>query len=113
MRDMASPKTTPSNMDTLNESKKMPIPVKMEETNISVPWNCDKVLWEVSIAQPDDEFYSLVHDDTDGIVQQTFSEDDGVQLRVDLVLIEDSEDCDWVGGGKSGAEDQALDERDF
>ena len=38
----------------------------------------------------------LIHDDTDRIVQKTLSEDDIVQLRVDLILIEYREDGHWV-----------------
>lgn len=42
----------------------------------------------------------LVHDDTDSIVQQTFSKDDGVEFGIHFVLVEDSKDRDWVGGGE-------------
>ena len=52
--------------------------------------------------------YSLVHDDTDSVVQQTLSKDDGVQLRVDLVLVKDGEDGHRVGGRQRRPERQAL-----
>jgi len=32
--------------------------------------------------------HSLIHDNTDSIVQQAFTEYDSVELRVDLVLLE-------------------------
>ena len=37
-------------------------------------------------------------DDGDGIIQDGFSENEGVQLRFDLVRVEDGEDGDGVGG---------------
>lgn len=40
----------------------------------------------------------LVQDDTDGVVQQALSEDNTVQVRIDLVLLKDSENGDRVGG---------------
>lgn len=43
--------------------------------------------------------YSLVHDNTDSIIEQRLAEDDGVELGVDLVLIEYREDGDWVCSG--------------
>lgn len=42
--------------------------------------------------------HSLVHNDTDCIVEKTFTKDDGVQLGVNLVLIEDGQDCYWICG---------------
>lgn len=45
------------------------------------------------------ETYSLVHDDTNGIVQQTFTEDDGIQFWVDLVLVEYRKDGHRVRSG--------------
>lgn len=44
VRDIARPKLTPRAMDTLNESKKIPMPWNMDEMYISVPWNCARVL---------------------------------------------------------------------
>jgi hypothetical protein len=52
--------------------------------------------------------YSLVHDDTNGIVEQTLAKDNGVQFGIDLVLIEDGEDGDGICGGQGGAEDETL-----
>lgn len=42
--------------------------------------------------------HSLVHDDTDSIVQQTLAKDDGVQFWIDLILVEDRKNGDWVSG---------------
>ena len=53
----------------------------------------------------------LVHDDTDRIVQQAFTKDDVVELWVDLVLVEDSEDRDRIRRGKGGPEYEAFDKR--
>ena len=57
--------------------------------------------------------YSLVHDDTDRVVQQTLAQDNGVQLWVHLVLIENGEDGHWVRGRKRRAKRQTLAERQF
>ena len=43
-RDVAGPKPTPRAMATLKESKKMPMPWKIEDRYISVPWNLVSVL---------------------------------------------------------------------
>lgn len=59
------------------------------------------------------EVYLLVHDDTDCIVQQTLTKDDGVELGVHLVLIEDGEDGDWICCRQCGPEDEAFDQPDF
>lgn len=48
MSDVPSPKLTPRAIETLNDSKKIPIPWKIEDIYISVPWNRDKVLQTVS-----------------------------------------------------------------
>jgi hypothetical protein len=45
--------------------------------------------------------HSLVHDDTDRVVQDALAKDDRVQLGVDFVRVEDGEDGHWVGGGES------------
>ena len=42
--------------------------------------------------------YSLVHNDTNGIIEQALSKDNGVKLWVDFVLVEDGEDRDRVRG---------------
>lgn len=42
--DIARPKLTPRAIDTLNDSKKIPIPWKIDDRYISVPWNCERVL---------------------------------------------------------------------
>jgi hypothetical protein len=52
--------------------------------------------------------YLLVHDDTDGIVQQALTKDDAVQLRIDLVLIEDGKNRDWIGGGERRSKDETF-----
>ena len=39
----------------------------------------------------------LIHNDTDSIVEQTFTKDDSVKLGVNLVLIEYSKDGNRIG----------------
>ena len=39
----------------------------------------------------------LIHDDAHSIIQQTFSKDDSIQLRVNFVLVENGKDCNRVG----------------
>jgi hypothetical protein len=46
------------------------------------------------------DFDSLVHNDTHGIVQYTLSKDDAVQFWIDLVLLEDGKDGNWIRGGQ-------------
>lgn len=102
MSDVANPKITPKAIDTLNESKNIPIPWKIEDKYISVPWNWLSVLeggcqiWNMPIHSKN---HLLVHDDTDSIIEQTLSKNDCVQLGVDLVLIEDGKDSNRVCGG--------------
>lgn len=45
--------------------------------------------------------YSLIHDDRDGIVEDTFAEDDAVQLRIDFVCVEDGQNGYRIGSGQS------------
>jgi hypothetical protein len=95
MSDVANPKITPKAIDTLNESKKIPIPWNIEDKYISVPWNWLSVLWvivQIVDMTKNGQIYSLVHDDTNSIVKQTLSEDNCVELGINLVLIEDGED---------------------
>lgn len=40
--------------------------------------------------------YSLVENDGDGIIEERFSKDDGEELRVDLVRVEDGDDSDGI-----------------
>ena len=57
--------------------------------------------------------YLLVHDDTDSIIKQTLSKNDGVQFGVDFVLIKNGKDSDWVRGGKRRPKDQAFKQREI
>lgn len=41
--------------------------------------------------------YLLVHNDTHGIVQQTFTKNDGIQFGVYFVLVEYGQYCHRVG----------------
>jgi hypothetical protein len=102
MSDIPRPKATPSAMDTLNESRKIPMPLNTELIKISsVPWNCVNVLCAAQQKKHNrnKRRHALVHDDTDSIVQQTLPKDNGVQFWVDFVLIENGKDGDWVRGG--------------
>jgi hypothetical protein len=42
----------------------------------------------------------FVHDNTDSVIEDAFSKDYGVEMWVDLVLIEDGEDSDGVRRGQ-------------
>ena len=53
---------------------------------------------------------SLVHDDRYRVVQYTLAKDNRVQLGVDLGLIEDGEDGNWVCGREGGSKDETLKE---
>jgi hypothetical protein len=94
-------------MEMENESKKIPIPWKREEMYMSSPWNWERVLnrksLSVDIVQIFEaiSIYSLVHDDRDGIVEDTFAEDDAVQLRIDFVCVEDGQNGYRIGSGQS------------
>ena len=50
--------------------------------------------------------------DGDGVVEDGFAEDDGVEFGVDFVGVEDGEDGDGVGGGKGCADGHGFDEGD-
>lgn len=72
MRDIARPKPTPRAMDTPNESKKRPVPWNRCDTEKSNPWNLDRVLRTELAGMPTNvemRLHSLVHDDTDSIVE--------------------------------------------
>ena len=45
----------------------------------------------------DEPRYSLVHDDTDGVIEKTLSENDRVQFRIDFVLLKDGKDGYRIG----------------
>lgn len=89
-REQPRPKATPIAIDEMNENRKMPMPWKIEETYISLPWNWDRVLFAVGrrARQIVKNMYSLVHNDTDGVIEDALPKDDAVKLRVDFVLIE-------------------------
>ena len=88
------------------------MPWKNDDTYMSVLWNWDNVLSSSSavVVEVMEElrWYSLVHDDTDSVVQQTLSKDDGVQLRIDLILREYAQDSNGVRSAERRAEDQTL-----
>lgn len=58
----------------------------------------------------DNAAYSLIHNDTDSIVQQTLTKDDGVQLGIDLVLIEDGQNGNGVRGRQGGSKDKTFEQ---
>jgi hypothetical protein len=49
--------------------------------------------------------HSLEHDDSDGIVEDTLSKNDRVELWIHVQSIEDSEDGDGIGSRKGRAEE--------
>lgn len=49
----------------------------------------------------------------DGVVQDRLAEDDGVQLRLHLVRVEDGKDGDGVRRGERGADGEGFDEGDL
>ena len=51
----------------------------------------------------------LKDDDGNGVVENGLAKDDGVQLRVDLVCVEDGEDSDGIRSRKSGADRDGVD----
>lgn len=77
---------------------------------MSSPWKCESVL-----GSEHSEFswtlYSLVHDDGNGIVQNTLAKDDRVELGVDLGRIEDGEDSHGIRRGQRRSKDETLEER--
>lgn len=44
---------------------------------------------------------SLEHDNRDCIIQNTFSEDDGIQFRINVERVEDRKDGDGIRGRES------------
>lgn len=86
----------------------MPIPWKMDEMYTSVPWNWDSVLQNQRQVKEMGQNHSLVHNDTNSIVEQTLAKNDGVEFRVDLVLVEYGQDGDRVRCGQRGSEDEAF-----
>lgn len=53
----------------------------------------------------------LKHDDSNGVVQDTLSKDDSVELRIDFVCFEDGQDSNRVCSRKCRAEGKRLDKR--
>jgi hypothetical protein len=51
----------------------------------------------------------LEDDNGNGVVEDGFAKDDGVELGIDLVCIEDGEDCNWIGGRQGGADGNGID----
>lgn len=52
--------------------------------------------------------YSLVHDNTDCIIQQTLSKYDRVQLRIDLVLVENRKNRHRIRSRQRRSKNEAL-----
>lgn len=50
----------------------------------------------------------LIHDNTDGVVEKTFAEDDRVEFGVDLVLLKNGKDGHRVRSRQSRTEYQAF-----
>lgn len=48
--------------------------------------------------------YSLIHDDTDGVIEKAFAENDGIKLRVDFVLLKNGKDSHRICSGQRRAE---------
>lgn len=79
---------------------------------MSSPWNWESVLHGVGVVSavvpqrrkgPDlrrkwESYYSLVHDDRHGVVEDRLAKDDRVQLWVDLVRVEDGENGHRIRG---------------
>ena len=55
----------------------------------------------------------LVEDDGDCVVEEGLSKDDGVELWVDLVRVEDRDDRHRVRRRQRGSEDETFEERKF
>ena len=53
-------------------------------------------------------FYSLVHDDTNGVVEKTLAKNNRIEFWVDLVLLKDGQDSDRIRSREGRAEYQAL-----
>jgi hypothetical protein len=51
----------------------------------------------------------LEDNDSDGVIEDRFAKDDGVQLGIDLVGVEDGQDGHRVGGGQGGADGDGID----
>lgn len=52
--------------------------------------------------------YSLVHDDTNGVIEKALAENDRIKLRVNFVLLEDGEDGHRICGRQRRAEYKAF-----
>jgi hypothetical protein len=83
---------------------------------MSSPWNWDSVLPKGIGLWFDKQGwhggYLLVHDDGDRIVQDTFPENDGVQLGINFIRIEDGENRDGIRGRERWSKDEAFQERE-
>lgn len=47
------------------------------------------------------------------IVEDRFTEDDGIELRVDFVSVEDGEDCDGIGSRECSPDGNGIDEAEI
>jgi hypothetical protein len=55
---------------------------------------------------------SLEQDNSNSVVEDRLSEDDGIELWVDFISVEDGKDGDRIGGGESCADRDGLDKGD-
>ena len=56
-------------------------------------------------------FERLGQDHGHGVVDDTFAEHEGVEVLVDVKVVEDSDDSDRVGGGDESTKMEGIDER--
>lgn len=68
----------------------------------------EREFYAVRAVMTQSEWHLLVHDDTDGVVQDALAKDDAVQLRVNLVCVEDGQDRHRVCGRQCRAKNEAL-----
>lgn len=112
--DMSRPNVIPSSVLRRKDIKNIPTPWKIDPRYTSSPWNLLRVLLKalsVFIAIWKCGIHLLVHNDTDSIVEQTLAKDDGVELRINLVLVENGEDGNGIRRRKRRAKGEAFHER--
>ena len=51
---------------------------------------------------------SLIHNDTHSIVKQALAKNDGIKLRINLVLVENGQNGNRIGGRQSGTKNQTF-----
>lgn len=65
---------------------------------------------EIGDEKKEKEKDSLVHDDRHRIVQNTLTKNNGIQLWVDLISIENRKDRYGVGSGQRRSKDKTLEQ---